>query len=170
MSSSKQSRPAPAPAPLPAGGTYIDWGPALPEEYGLTCVAALVRDPGRFIVFWEGGTSIRARGLTDGLTREHPVGRVGTWYFEGRPEHEYEIDLIREGRVVAVSNRIRLPRREPATAIDAEWVPTPDQLEILRQLGAGLEILMREEVEAVNSDLMRRRPGGAAWPSSPGRR
>ena len=71
---------------------------------------------------------------------------------------------------MAVSNRIRLPRRDPATVIDAEWVPTPDQLEILRQLGASLEVLMREEVEAVNSDLLRRRPGGAPWPSSPGRR
>lgn len=168
MSSSKQSRPAPAPPP--AGGAYLDWGPALPEEYGLTRVAALVRDPGRFVAFWEGGTSIRARDLTDGSSREHPVGRVGTWYFEGRPEHEYEVDLILEGRVVAVSDRIRLPRRDPATAIDAEWVPTPDQLEILRRLGASLEDLMREEVEAVNSDLLRRRPGGAPWPSSPGRR
>jgi len=168
MSSSKQVRPVPP--SLPTAGTYIDWGPALPEEYGLTRVAALVRDPGRFVVFWEGGTSICARGLTDGSAREHRVGRVGTWYFEGRPEHEYEIDLIHEGRVVAVSNRIRLPRRDPATSIDAEWVPTAGQLEVLRQLGASLEILMREEVEAVNSDLMRRRAGGAPWPSSPGRR
>lgn len=167
MNSSKQPRPAPA---APAPGTYIDWGPALPDTYGLTRIAALVRDPGRFFAFWEGGGAIRARDLTDGSSREHPVGAAGSWYFEGRPEHEYEVDLLREGRVVAVSNRIRVPRRDPATAIDEEWVPTPEQMDLLRQLAGGLEILMREEVEALNSDLLRRRTGGGPWPSSPGRR
>jgi len=168
MSSSKQQRPAAAPPPAP--GSYIDWGPALPGEYGLTRIAALVRDPGRFFVLWEGGQAIRARDLTDGTTREHPVGRTGTWYFEGRPEHEYEVDLLLEGRVVAVSARIRLPRRDPATTVDAEWIPTPAQLELLRQLGHSLEVLMNDEVEALNSDLLRRRAGGGSWPSSSGRR
>ena len=169
MSSSRQQPRPPSPE-LAAPGTYIDWGPALPGEHGHTRIAAFVRDPGRFFVCWEGGALIRARDLTDGSTREHSVGRTGSWYFEGRPEHEYEIDLLHESRVVAVSNRIRLPRRDPAVSVDPEWIPTPDQLEILRQLGAGLEILMREEVEALNSDLLRRRIGGASWPSSPGRR
>ena len=168
MSSSRQ--PPRAPAEVPKPGTYIDWGPALPGEYGLIRIAAFVRDPGRFFVCWEGGTAIRARDLTEGSTREQAVGHSGSWYFEGRSEHEYEVDLLQGGSVVAVSNRFRLPRREPATAVDQEWIPTPDQLEILRQLGAGLEILMRDEVEALNSDLLRRRIGGASWPSSPGRR
>lgn len=169
MNSSRPPRPAP-PAAAPAPGAYIDWGPALPEAHGLTRIAALVRDPGRFFVFWEGGETIRARDLTEGSAREHPVGGSGSWYFEGRPEHEYEVDLVREGRVVAVSNRIRLPRRDPAAAVDGEWVPTADQMELLRQLSGRLETLMREEVEALNSDLLRRRTGGAPWPSSPGRR
>ena len=169
MSSSKQ-QPRPSAAPASAPGSYIDWGPALPEDYGHARITALVRDPGRFFACWEGGQAIRARDLTEGSAREHAVGRTGTWTFEGVPEHEYQVDLLQDGRVVAVSDRIRLPRRDPATAVDAEWIPTPDQLELLRLLGASLEILMREEVESLNSDLLRRRPGGSPWPSSPGRR
>ena len=168
MNSSRQDRPLP-PSPPPAG-TYIDWGPLLPESTGITGITALVRDPERFFVFWEGGTALRARDLAGGPPREQAVGRIGTWYFEGAPEHEYEVDLLLDGRVVAVSNRIRLPRRAPATAVDEEWIPTPEQLEILRRLGGSLELLMREEIEAANSEVLRRRTGGGNWPSSSGRR
>lgn len=168
-SSSLPSRPPPPAVPA-SPGTYIDWGPALPESHGLTRIGALVRDPERFFVFWEGGDAVRARDLADGTSRDHRGDRVGSRYFDGRPEHEYEVDLLLEGRVVAVSNRIRLPRREPATAVDPAWVPTAEQEELLRQLSGRLEILLREEVEALNSDLLRRRAGGGPWPTSPGRR
>ena len=168
MSSSRQPRPA-SPPPA-AAGTFIDWGPALPAEHGVTRVVALVRDPERFFVFWEGGDTIRARALPDGSVREHEVSWAGSWYFEGKPEAEYEVDLLLQGKVAAVSNRIRLPRREPAASVDPEWVPTPEQLELLRGLAGSLEVLMREETEAINSEILRRRPGGTPWPSSPGRR
>ena len=169
MSSSRQEHSAP-PAPPLAPGTYIDWGPALPDEYGLARITGLVRDPGRFFVFWEGGTAIRVRDLSGGPPREHAVAGTGGGYLEGEPEHEYEVDLLVDGRVVAVSNRIRLPRRDPATAVDPEWVPTAEQLEILRRLAGGLDLLMREEVESANSEVLRRRAGGPGWPTSPGRR
>jgi hypothetical protein len=170
MSSSSARPPKPEPLEAPAAGTYIDWGPALPETYGLSRVAALVRDPGHFFVFWEGGESLRARNLTDGSSRDRAVPGAGSLYLDGVPEHEYEVDLLREGRVVAVSNRVRLPRRAPAVAVDEDWVPTADQAELLRQLAGGLETLMREEVEALNSELLRRRAGATPWPSSPGKR
>lgn len=162
--------PPPVAAAAPAPGTFIDWGPALPESCGLTRITALVRDPEHFFAFWEGGDAIRARDLVDGSVSEQRVGRIGSWYFEGRPEHEYEVDLLLEGRVVAVSARLRLPRRDAATAVDPEWVPTEEQRELLRQLAGTLDLLMREEVETLNSDLLRRRPGGGPWPSSSGKR
>src|SRR5262249_27427011 len=137
------SRP-PSPPPMPGGGgasptVFIDWGPALPEAYGKPRILALVRDPRTFFCAWEGGDRIRARDLGDGSIQEHEVEGIGTWYFEGTPEHEYEVDRVSGSRTVAVSGRIRLPRRDPATEIDPEWAPTPEQEELLRQFLGTLE-------------------------------
>ena len=142
--SSKSNRPA-APAASAASGTvFIDWGPSLPEAYGRPRILALVRDPKKFFATWEGGDQLRTRDLGDGSLQEQAVGRIGTWYFDGIPEHEYEIELVAAGRTVAVSSRIRLPRLEPAADLDPDWMPTPDQAELLRQLAGGSETLSRE--------------------------
>lgn len=140
------SRRQPPPPPPSGGSTYIDWGPALPNLYGEIGITALVRNPESFFVFWEGGDRIRARDLTDGSVREHAVGWAGSWYFDARPGHEVEIDLLLEGKVVAVSIRIRLPRRDLSDVVDPEWVPTPGQWDLLRAhavqisaMGRGLE-------------------------------
>jgi hypothetical protein len=168
MSSSRKDRPPPPEPSSP--GTFIDWGPALPESHGQTRITALPRDPEHFFAFWEGGTAVRARDLAGGPARELSVGRSGSGYFDGIPEHEYQVDLLLDGRVVAVSSRFRLPRRSPAAELDGEWLPTPDQLEILRRIAESLELQMREELEAANSEILRRRAGGGGRPSSSGRR
>jgi hypothetical protein len=139
MASSSSNRPVPPPAPQANPQLFIDWGPALPETYGRPRILALVRDPRVYFATWEEGDRICARDLTTGAMEEQGVPRVGGRYFEGIPEHEYEIELLSGGRRVAVSNRIRLPRFDPATAVDPEWVPTEGQEEILRALRGALE-------------------------------
>lgn len=142
MPSSSSNRPAAPATPSEAPGkpgAFIDWGPALPESYGRPRILALVRDPLGFFVCWEDGDRIRARDLTADAVEEHEVGRIGTWYFQGVPEHEYEVELLSAGRTVAVSGRLRLPRLEPATEVDPEWTPTPEQEELLKQFLGTLE-------------------------------
>src|SRR5262245_22227337 len=142
MPSSSSNRPtAPASASTPAApaAAYIDWGPALPESYGRPRITALVRDPQVFFVCWEDGDRIRARDLTGGTSEEQAVARIGTWYFQGLPEHEYEVELLSGGRTVAVSGRIRLPRLHPATDVDPDWTPTEAQAELLQQFLLTLE-------------------------------
>ena len=108
-SSSSSNRPKPPPAGEPGSPVvFIDWGPALPDSYGRPRILALVRDPRCFFACWEDGDLIRARDLTDGSVQEHGVGRVGSWYFEGIPEHEYEVELLSGGQRVALSERLRL--------------------------------------------------------------
>jgi hypothetical protein len=148
MASSSSNRPSgPPPAAQANPQLFIDWGPALPESYGRSRILALVRDPRVYFATWEEGDRIRARDLTTGVTEEHGVSRVGVRYFEGIPEHEYEIELLSGGQRVAVSNRIRLPRFDPATAVDPEWVPTEGQEEILRALRGALEPSVVGETE-----------------------
>ncbi len=148
MGSSSSNRPSgPPPASQAKPGLFIDWGPALPESYGLPRILALVRDPRAYFATWEEGDTLRARDLTSGATEEHAVSRVGGRYFEGVPEHEYEVELLSAGRRVALSNRIRLPRFDPAAAVDPEWVPTEGQAEILRALRGALEPLVAGESE-----------------------
>ena len=162
--SSKSARPAPPPgSPRPGSASptvFIDWGPALPEAYGRPRIHALVRDPRAWFCCWEGGDRIRTRDVTDGTVREHLVGGIGSWYSDGIPEHEYEVDLVSGGRVVATSNRIRLPRFDPATAVDPEWTPTPDQEEVLRRLAGTLEPAASGAEEKGDSPYWRRRIGG----------
>jgi hypothetical protein len=156
--SSSSNRPArPAAAPQAPSPLFIDWGPALPDSYGRPRILALVRDPRCYFVTWEEGDAVRARDLTSGATEEHAVGRVGGRAFEGLPEHDYEVDLLSGGRVVAVSNRIRLPRLDPATAVDPAWAPTEGQEEVLRALRGALEpVVARETEERGDSGAWRR--------------
>ena len=132
----------------------------LPESYGRPRILALVRDPRFFFACWEEGDEIRARNLTNGSVSEQKVGRIGAWYFEGIPEHEYEVELISGGRTVAVSNRIRLPRLDPATAVDPDWAPTPEQEEALRTFLGTLEPSVHEVEVPGTSKAWRRRVVG----------
>ena len=162
--SSKSNRPpAPSLGPGSAGPSptvFIDWGPALPEAYGRSRILALVRDPRTFFCSWEGGDRIRARDLGDGSVREQVVIGVGNWYFDGIPEHEYEVELLSGGRTVAVSARVRLPRLVPATAVDPEWIPTPEQEELLRQFLGSLGPFVHEVETPGTSKAWRRRVAG----------
>jgi len=162
MPSSSSHRPT-APVTPPEGtgkpGEFIDWGPALPDSYGRPHILALVRDPKVFFASWEEGDRIRARDLTGGTSEEHGVGRIGSWYFEGIPEHEYEVELLSGGRSVAVSSRIRLPRLDPATEVDPEWTPTEEQEELLRRFLETLEPRVHE-IEVSGTSKSRRRVAG----------
>ena len=162
--SSKSNRPAAPAGPKEAGSgsptVFIDWGPSLPEAHGRPRILALVRDPRAFFTSWEGGDTLRARDLSDGSIQEHGVGRIGSWYFEGASEHEYEVELVSSGRTVAVSNRIRLPRLDPATAVDPEWTPTPGQEELLQKVLGTLEPFVHEVEVPGSSKSWRRRIAG----------
>src|SRR5258708_5688344 len=109
MASSSSNRPTGPSTPLdPKSPDYIDWGPALPDSTGKPRILALVRDPRCYFVGWEEGERIRVRDLSSGAVEEHGVVRTGVRYFEGVPEHEYEVELLAVGKVVARSARIRL--------------------------------------------------------------
>ncbi len=161
--SSSSHRPSPPPAASAAGsspGIFIDWGPALPESHGRPRILALVRDPSCFFACWEEGDAILARDLTDGTVREQAVGRTGSWYFEGTPEHEYEVELLAGGARVALSDRIRLPRLAPAVEVDPGWTPTPEQLEVLRSLQrAGPGVIQEAEEQGASGGWRRRIQG-----------
>jgi hypothetical protein len=105
----------------------------------VTRVWALPRDPECLFATWEGGDALRVRDLTGGSVREVRVGPVGGWYFGAEPEHEYEVDLLSGGRVVATSARVRMPRRAPAVGVDPEWTPGEGPEEVRRRLLGILE-------------------------------
>lgn len=131
----------------PVGETYLDYGPAIPFRYGAPCVRLLARDPECLYAYWEGGTMLRVVDLTEGGERRIGVDEVGSWFGAAAPEHEYEAEIGRTeaGRFVAAarSNRMRMPRRGPATVVDEAWIPTPAELEELRALAGKLEIPSR---------------------------
>jgi hypothetical protein len=161
--SSSSNRPSAPASPAPAAaqpGAFIDWGPALPESYGGPRILALVRDPRCFFATWEEGDRLRARDLTEGTVEEHAVGRIGTWYFQGIPEHEYEVELLSGGRTAARSTRIRLPRLDPATDVDPEWTPTEAQAELLQQFLGTLEPAAQQVEVPGASKSWRRRIAG----------
>jgi hypothetical protein len=161
MHSSGSNRPAePSLPPGTKSPEFIDWGPALPDSYGQPRILALVRDPRCYVATWEEGELVRSRDLSSGVTEEHGVGRCGVWYFEGVPEHEYEVELLLAGKVVARSGRIRLPRFDPATAMDPDWIPTQGQEELLRSLRGAQDSVAQEAQERGNSASWRRRVAG----------
>ena len=144
-SSNRPPRPS-APSAEPAAD-YIDWGPELPESSGQPRIVALVRDPRCYFACWEEGERIRARDVTTGTVEEHAAARVGSRYFEGIPEHDYEVELFAGGKIVARSLRIRLPRADPAAAADPAWRPTAGQEEILRELRGGRDLSAPDDAE-----------------------
>ena len=126
----------------PPGETYLDYGPSLPEKYGRDAVGLLVRDPECIFGYWEGGETLRMVDLTAGSDRSFNVSTVGTLFLHADPDHEYEGELLRGGVVVARSNRVRTPRRGPATEMDPEWILTPAQQEEFKRLSGvvGLQV------------------------------
>jgi len=161
MASSSSNRPTGPSTPVhPQSPDYIDWGPPLPDSSGKPRILALVRDPRCYFAGWEEGERIRARDLSSGASEEHVVPRTGVWYFEGVPEHEYEVELLAAGKVVARSAPIRLPRFDPAVAVDPDWRPTEGQEEILRSLRGAGEPVAQEAEERGNSGSWRRRIAG----------
>ncbi|MBV8878822.1 MAG: hypothetical protein JO332_02550 [Planctomycetaceae bacterium] len=160
MAASSSNRPARPQTPFEPKAEFIDWGPALPESYGKPRVLALVRDPRCYVAAWEEGDQLRACDRTSGTAEERGVGRTGVWYFEGLPEHEYDIELLSGGKVVARSARIRLPRLDPASAVDPDWSPSAGQEEILRALRGARDPVAQEAEERGNSGSWRRRVAG----------
>jgi hypothetical protein len=157
MASSGSNRPPAPSVPVdPLSQEFIDWGPALPESSGRSRIVALVRDPRCYVATWEEGEQLRAHDVSSGVSEEHGVPRVGVWYFEGVPEHEYEVELLAGGQVVARSARIRLPRFDPAAAVDPDWAPTAGQVEILRSLRGTQDPVVQETEERGNSGSWRR--------------
>ena len=145
--SSSNRPPRPVTPPAASSSDYIAWGPALPESSGQPRIVALVRDPRCYFACWEEGDRIRTRDLTSGVSEEYDAVRIGSRYFEGIPEHDYEVDLLAGGKVVAGSRRIRLPRAGPAVAVDPGWTPTAGQEEILRSLRGGQDLALPETGE-----------------------
>ena len=161
MASSSSNRPTGPATPFDSTSPgYIDWGPALPDSSGKPRILALVRDPRCYFAGWEEGERIRARDLTSGDLEEHGVAWTGVRYFEGLPEHEYEVELLAGGKVVARSARIRLPRFDPATAVDSDWTPTEGQEEILRSLRGARDPVVQGTEDRGNSGSWRRRVAG----------
>lgn len=81
-------------------------------------VRILVRAAESLYAWWEGGTVLRVRDLTDGSLRTMNVQAAGCWFGAAVPEHRYEAEIGRvvQGRFVAAarSNRVRTPpRAEP---------------------------------------------------------
>jgi len=161
MPSSSSNRPPGTPFSADSKSPeFIDWGPALPDSYGRPRILAHVRDPRCYFVAWEEGEQLRARDLGTKVSEEHGVARSGVWYFEGVPEHEYEVELLAGGVIVARSGRIRLPRFDPAVVVDPDWTPTEGQEEILRALRGARDPAPREEEERGNSGSWRRLVAG----------
>jgi len=134
-----------------ASDPYLDYGPALPERYGILTVRALVRDPRSVYVYWEWPApeegrawAVRLRDVATSVatlaTLDRAAADSGSFYFEAAPDRSYEADLgWTDGpgfHVVQTSNRVHTPRDGPATEIDAEWTPGPGELEVLGGLAA----------------------------------
>jgi hypothetical protein len=134
-----------------ASDPYLDYGPALPERYGILTVRALIRDPRSVFVYWEWPSpgkghawAVRFRDVTSNAatitTLDPAAAEAGSLYFEAQPDRTYEVDLgWTEGagfHVVQASNRVRTPREGPATEVDVEWTPGPGEAEVLGNLAA----------------------------------
>jgi hypothetical protein len=132
--------------PIVPGEAYIDYGPPLPDKYGILTIRALVRDPRCVFVYWEWPSpeagrpwAVRLRDVDAGPFTDKnldlaSVG-LGTFHFEAAPDRAYEADLgwIDGGRftIVRTSNRVRTPRDRPSTEVDPEWAPGPGEAEML---------------------------------------
>jgi hypothetical protein len=133
------------------GEAYIDYGPPLPDGYGLLTIHALVRDPRAVFAYWEWPApdegrawAVRLRDVeaatTSVMKLDRAAAALGTRHFEAQPDRPYEVDLgWTDGaafHAVATSNRVRTPRERPATDIDDAWPPGPGESEVLGGLAA----------------------------------
>jgi len=124
---------------------YLDYGPALPERYGILTVRALVRDPRSVFAYWEWPDSektsnwaARLRDVATGVamiaTLDRAAAASGAFYFVAAPERDYEVDLgWTSGEVFVVvrtSNRVRTPREGPATEVDPDWAPGEGEADV----------------------------------------
>ena len=143
MNSGERIRP---PDRLAAGEAYLDYGPAIPDRYGISTVRALVRDPRSVFVYWEWPApvegrawAVRLRDVDAGSATVVQLDRtgagLGSKYFEASPDRSYEADLgWTDGsafHAVMTSNRVRTPREGPSAEVDPEWMPGPGEREIL---------------------------------------
>jgi hypothetical protein len=136
---------------IAASDPYLDYGPPLPERYGLLDLRALVRDPRMVFAYWEWPSppaetwAIRARDVATSVatiaTLDRAGAEFGSRYFDVMPERTYEIDLgwIGPDGFVAVrtSNRVTTPREVPATEIDPEWAPEGGEGEVWRSVAGA---------------------------------
>ena len=97
------------------GEPYLDYGPPVPERYGTPRITMLIRDPEMIYAYWECGSALRVRDVTNGTVRTIAVADPGSWFGPAIPDHEYEAEIgrIENGRFLAaaMSNRLRTPRR-----------------------------------------------------------
>lgn len=136
---------------IAASDPYLDYGPALPERYGILTIHALVRDPRSVFVYWEWPApeagrpwAVRLRDVDSGTATlkklDGASAAVGSFHFEANPDRSYEADLgWTDGaafHAVRTSNRVRTPREGPASEVDAEWAPGPGESEVLGKLAA----------------------------------
>ena len=144
MNSGERMRPKDRPAPPTE--TYIDYGPNLPNGYGVMTLHALVRDPRCVFAYWEWPMPTTGRAwavrLKDVETRQGPVhkldhdgAKLGSFHFDAEPDRPYEVELgWVEGNAfsaVQTSNAVRTPRDRPSTVVDPEFAPGPGESEML---------------------------------------
>lgn len=135
---------------------YIDRGPDLPGDYGRDVIVLLVRDPECLFTYWElaGGRfeqAVRELGararvspwilrLYNHTAREEtdlPVTReAGNWYIHVRPESRYHVCIglqMPDGSFypLACSNEVVTPRKGISPVVDQDWLPTPEEEEVI---------------------------------------
>lgn len=150
MNSGERLRPPERPAA--AGDTYIDYGPPIPDRYGILTIGALVRDPRSVFIYWEWPNpeegrrwAVRLRETTTGgsmtILLDRSGAGLGSTHIEASPDCSYEAELGwvdgADFKKVKTSNRVRTPRDGPSTEVDREWAPNPEEAEMLGGL-AGL--------------------------------
>src|SRR5438093_8521770 len=103
MASRERFQPS-HPGFTPPGDPYLDYGPNLPERYGIDRVFAIARDPETVWAWWEveGAKTAQLRDVERGIIATQAVtGTVGSIYFPAAPERTYVVEV--DGRV---SNRV----------------------------------------------------------------
>jgi hypothetical protein len=128
---------------------YLDYGPKLPDRYGIAAIRALVRDPRTIFTYWEwigtrSGFAVQLRDLTMGnFVNFEVASSSGSRYYDVPSDHEFEVAFgtIEKGAFVQLmaSNRVKTPRENPATEADAEM--TEAERDLWRSLGGDRTIL-----------------------------
>jgi len=177
----------------PPKGVWIDWGPAVPAEYGQDRLCLMVRDPGCVFAYWEltgphatwiperHGVKAFAEGkwqvrLFSGRKRvaEVPASHpLGTYYFAVEADANYRAEVglalpAKEWIVVASSAEVRTPRAWIAAVSDDDWAVTEE--EMLLQLGFTAAEAARRAALVRRMGMGRSgHPGAAPGPGSSSR-